>query len=78
MNERALHECRLMQVEDLVASASAAAGYLELVQGYAKLGDQAGIKHVLHCGRLCLISALKAYNDLTALDAPAELREAAE
>lgn len=77
MSDAALHDCRILLVDDMVASASTAAHYLNMVASYAQVGDRAGIKHVLKCGAACFRSALKAHNDLVALDAGA-LPEVAE
>jgi hypothetical protein len=78
MSEASDHDRRVLLKADVLETTWVAIGYLEGVHHYERLNNQALAKYNLRCAVACIKAAARSWNDLEALDAPLEHREAAE
>jgi hypothetical protein len=78
MSERALQECRILLLENISDCSGQAASYAAQVPVYASMNNRALIRYNIKAATEYLKAAIRSFNELEALDLPAELREAAE
>lgn len=78
MSEVSLQANRFLLADNTAECSAVAAHYLLMVPQYRDLGNKAGMRYSLKCAVEHVKAAVASYKDLEALDAPAEMSEAAE